>query len=484
MKKVDYDELINELKPGRLPDSFPAFYEEWEGQGHIITPEEMERLLGRYELPAEKKQELKRNLSVLRCNEAVCEYIKFLTYVQCDRRYDYYIEDDTDFDLHGIGEVGKTVTFFMCLSCVFHAKKDLEKREIPFELYEDIPHRMLRGQMEKFAKTGSYVFDDLQWQSNFYSLAIYLFDRFLFVPCRLDDPYTFYRRGDEVIAIPDGGLSVDYEGQLILKAEADEELTCDENANNNENNESITSEVTTDKNGEATIGAQNTDKEVDDQVKNGHYYGAFRPDRKEEFVTFKTETPTEITGFRASPCGYITKEKVTLKKSEWKQILKRDDWMIGFHIPSGEGYEPKRVRSSMLLAWNFYKKYYPEIEFKGFWSASWLYDGRLSLLLPQDSRIVRVQRQLFNYSGGWNGEMLYLELFGDCGIPLSEVPQNSSLQRKVAKYFQEGGNFCEPGMVYFPEELSKNYEEMIYITEEDLDKQRQLFERNGLKGVV
>ena len=464
MKKADYNELINKLRPGKLPDAFPAFYENWEGQGHIITPEEMDKLLGRYELSEEKEQELKSNLSILREDEAVCDYIRFLTYAQCDRRYDYYIEDDTDFDLHGIGEVGKTVTFFMCLSCVFHAKKDLEKRGIPFGLYEDIPHRMLRGQMEKFAKTGSYVFDDLQWQSNFYSLAIYLFDRFLFVPCRLDDPYTFYRKGDEVVAIPEGGLSVDYEGQLILKDETDQSQ--------------LGAETTDNKNCE-----ENTSAGSDNTVKDGHYYGAFHPDRKEEFVTEKTETEEEITGFRASPCGYITKEKVTLKKSEWKQILKRDDWMLGFHIPSGEGYEPKRVRSSMLLAWDFYKKYYPEIEFKGFWSASWLYDGRLSLLLPEDSRIVRVQRQLFNYSGGWNGEMLYLELYGDTGIPLSKVPQNSSLQRKVAKYLQEGGKFCEPGMVYFPEELSKNYEEMIYITEDDLEKQRQLFERNGLKGV-
>ena len=38
-------------------------------------------------------------------------------------------------------------------------------------------------------------------------------------------------------------------------------------------------------------------------------------------------------------------------------------------------------------------------------------------------------------------------------------------------------------MVYFPEELAKDYNNMIYITEEDLEKQRQLFERIGLKGV-
>ncbi len=461
MEKGNYKKLIDILKPGKLPDSFPGFYEDWDGRGHVVTEGEMFGLLGRYELSEDRTNELKENLSLITGNREICEYIRFLTYAQCDRRYDYYIEDDTDFDLHGVGEVGKTITFFMCLSCVFHAAEELKRRKIPFELYEDIPHRMLRGQMKKFKETGSYVIDDLQWQSNFYSLAIYLFDRFLFVPCRLDEPYTFYRRGSEVIGIPDGGVSVDYEGQMILK---DEERAGSES--------------------DLPAAQEASHKAGSDLVpKDGHYYGAFKSDRKEEFVTEKTETKDEVTGYRISPCGYITKEKVTLKKNEWKQILTRNDWMLGFHIPGGEGYEPKRVRSSMLLAWDFYKKYYPEMEFRGFWSASWLYDGRLSLLLPEDSRIVKVQRQLFNYSGGWGGEQLYLELYGDCDIPLEEAPQESSLQRKVAQYLREGGKFCEPGMVYFPEELSKNYEEMIYITDEDLEKQRQLFESSGLKGV-
>ena len=451
MEKAKYSELINTLKPEKLPESFPQFFEDWDGRGHMVTEEEMMGLLGRYDLPEDRVTDLKENLKKLWENDLIVEYIKFLTYAQCDRRYDYYVEGDSIFDLKGVPGIGDKVTFYMCLSCVFHAKKELERRNIPFELYEDIPHRMLRDQMKKFAETGRYDIFDLQWKSNFYSLAIYLFDRFLFVPCKMDDPYTFYRRGAEVVGIPDAGLSVDTEGQIILQDE--------------------------DETGKGQY------EEEGSVVKNGYYYGAFKKDRKEDFVTTKSETEDEITGYRLSPCGYITKEVITLKKAEWKQIMKKGSWMLGFHIPAGEGYEPKRVRSSMLLAWDFFKKYYPEVDFKGFWSSSWLYDGRLSILLPKDSRIVRVQRQLYNYSGGWNGEMLYHELYGDRETPLSEVPQNSSLQRDVKKYFEEGKKFAEPGMVYFPEELTKDYNNMIYITKEDLEKQRQLFERIGLKGV-
>lgn len=459
MDKTGYDKLITGLGVGKVPESFASFYEEWNGQGSVVTRDELFEILGRYNLSSDMEKELTTYLQIIQQNEQLTEYIKFLVWAQCDKRYDYYIDDTTDFNPKNVGDVGKTVSFFMCLSCIGYAKRDLEKRGVPYELYEDIPHRMLRMHMEKFKKTGSYVLDDLPWQSNFYSLAIYLFDRFLFVPCRFDDSYTFYRNGNEVIGIADDGLSVDYEGQLILK---------EDDAGNTENSKAVGVDSSFDKK---------------ENKKDGHYYGAFKKDRKEEFKTTRTETDTLVTGYRISPCGFITKELVTLDKGSWKQILKRDDWLIGFHIPEGEGYVPERVRSSMTLAWDFFKKYYPEIPFKGFWSASWLYDGRLSLLLPENSNIVRVQRQLFNYSGGWGGEMLYLELYGDCDIPLDSVPKKTSLQRNVATYLENGGKFCEPGMVYFPEELDKDCKQMIYITDKDLEDQRHLFEANNIRGI-
>ncbi len=444
MNKRGYENLISLLGPVHLEEKFADAYEEWTGEGYVLSCDEMLKILDRYDLSDEWKNRLGGYLDELKSDPAVTEYMTFITWIMCDARYSYYIEDKTDFNLTLIGDPGRTVTFFICLSCIMHAKKDLVKRQIPASLYEDIPHRMLKRQMNKLIEKDDFFVDDLQWQANFYSLSIYLFDRFLFVPCRFDDPYTFYRNKDEVIGIADNELIVDTEGQIVNSDE----------------------------------------QQSDPDIKNGHYYGAFRKDRKAAFVTKRVETGSEVTGYRISPCGYITDSIVTLDKNEYTQILKRDDWMIGFHIPEGEGYVPARVRSSMKLAWDFFKKYYPEIPFKGFWSASWLYDGRLSLLLPDDSNIVRVQRQLFNYSGGWNGEMLYLELYGDVDMPLTDVPMKSSLQRKVARYLENGGKFCEPGMVYFPEELDKDYEQMIYITQEDLDRQDELFEINGLKGRV
>ena len=118
-------------------------------------------------------------------------------------------------------------------------------------------------------------------------------------------------------------------------------------------------------------------------------------------------------------------------------------------------------------------KYFSDLPFKGFWSSSWLYDGRLCLFLEEDSRIVQVQRQFFNYSGGWNGESTYIELFGDEDLSIDEVPQKSSLQKKVVAYLKRGGKLADTGMVYFPEELEKDYHKPIYITDWDLAYQEE-----------
>lgn len=445
MSKLEFKDICDYIKPADMPESFIKAYEEWNGEGHVVGEKEMDDIIARYSLTKEQSERLHGFLRQILAAEKLTEYIKFLTWNQCNiRRYDFYVEGDNHFNGEALGELGQSLEFFMLLSCIAYARIDLENRMIPKELYEQIPYRMLDGIIERYKELGTLRILDIPWKLNFFSLSIYLFDRFLFVPCRFDDPYYFYRgEAGDVIGIARGGLNVDDMGQLI----PDEEELADPNG-----------------------------------PRNGYYYGRFLDKREISFTTKFTETSTEISGSRISPCGTITKQTVILSKDKYKKILEKDDWMIGFHIPEGEGYTPERVRTSMTLAWKFFEKYYPEIPFKGFWSSSWLYDGRLSTIIPEDSRIVKVQRQFFNYSGGWNGESTYYELFGDADILLDEVPQESSLQKKLAQCLRDGKRFIDTGMVYFPEELTKDYNKPIYITDEDLREQEEMYRATGWKG--
>ncbi|MCR5321513.1 MAG: acyltransferase domain-containing protein [Lachnospiraceae bacterium] len=452
MKKTGYQNLRNGLQPKCLPAKFEDAYEKWDGSGHVLTKEELLQYISRYDLKEQELQHLLDILEEIHAREDLQEYISFLVWTQCEtRRYEYWIDGDVSFNCKALGENGEAMDFFVCLSCIEFARQDMIRRQIPVEVYEKIPYRMLDGQMEKYQKTGSLLVDDLPWKVNFYSLSIYLFDRFLFCPCGFDDPYRFYRcKKDqgEVIGIAEDGLKIDAYGQLIDP----QEITCEDMDS------------------------------LELSKKDGKCFGRYTYKRKPIFETALAEIGDEVQGNRISPCGIVTKEKIRISKDTYQEILRKGDWMIGFHIPEGEGYTPERVRTSMKLAWDFFTKYFSDLPFKGFWSSSWLYDGRLCLFLEEDSRIVQVQRQFFNYSGGWNGESTYIELFGDEDLSIDEVPQKSSLQKKVVAYLKRGGKLADTGMVYFPEELEKDYHKPIYITDWDLAYQEEVLELCRQKG--
>jgi len=452
MEKTGYQNIIEQLRPENIPAKFQNAYEKWDGSGHVVTREELNGYLSRYELSEQELEGLLQIVDRIHENKTLCEYISFLVWTQCEiRRYEYWIDGDVSFNCKALGENGEAMDFFVCLSCIEFARQDMIRRQIPVEVYEKIPYRMLDGQMEKYQKTGSLLVDDLPWKVNFYSLSIYLFDRFLFCPCGFDDSYRFYRSKKdkgEVIGIAEDGLKIDAYGQLIDP----QEITCEDMDS------------------------------LELSKKDGKCFGRYTYKRKPIFETALAEIGDEVQGNRISPCGIVTREKIRISMDTYQEILRKGDWMIGFHIPEGEGYTPERVRTSMKLAWDFFTKYFSDLPFKGFWSSSWLYDGRLCLFLEEESRIVQVQRQFFNYSGGWNGESTYIELFGDEDLSIDEVPQKSSLQKKVVAYLKRGGKLADTGMVYFPEELEKDYHKPIYITDWDLAYQEEVLELCRQKG--
>ncbi len=452
MEKTGYQNIIEQLRPENIPAKFQDAYEKWDGNGHVVTREELKGYLSRYELSEQELEGLLQIVDRIHENKTLCEYISFLVWTQCEiRRYEYWFEGDVSFNCKALPDIGDAINLYMCLSCIEFARLDMIRRQIPEEVYRDIPYRMLNEQIVKYKESGSFLVDDLPWKVNFYSLSIYLFDRFLFCPCGFDDPYRFYRSKKdkgEVIGIAEDGLKIDAYGQLIDP----QEITCEDMDS------------------------------LELSKKDGKCFGRYTYKRKPIFETALAEIGDEVQGNRISPCGIVTREKIRISMDTYQEILRKGDWMIGFHIPEGEGYTPERVRTSMKLAWDFFTKYFSDLPFKGFWSSSWLYDGRLCLFLEEDSRIVQVQRQFFNYSGGWNGESTYIELFGDEDLSIDEVPQKSSLQKKVVAYLKRGGKLADTGMVYFPEELEKDYHKPIYITDWDLAYQEEVLELCRQKG--
>ena len=89
-----------------------------------------------------------------------------------------------------------------------------------------------------------------------------------------------------------------------------------------------------------------------------------------------------------------------------------------------------------------------------------------------------MQEEFFCYSGGWDGEMLYIHLFHDMEAKLEESICTTSLQKNAKKFLLNGGRFCSTGMVFLTGELEtgKNY-----ITKEDEEVFCKLMKENDME---
>lgn len=415
--KYGYIECLEYCKFDNLPEGIEEKYKYYEPDNvdKLMPKDFLTDIFSRYEVPDDKQELLLNAIEEIEKDSKLFWFTKFLVQDMCSSRNrcdeDFY----TNLTPKCMDKYGDLYSFVLLLACVVPSVKLMEERGIPKEYYEDIPHRPLANQLRKLILNNDTKVSDFPWDMNFYTCSIFLLDRFFFIPYKFADPFTMYRncKTHKVVALRHSGEEFRRDGQR--------------NGINN----------------------------------------VFDNDGK--FLSVWEENEDYITANPINPLGFVEKEPVTISKAEWKLALEKGDTLLAFHIPSGPGYTPERVKNSMALAIEFYNKYFPELPVKGFWSESWLYDSRLSLVLDNEkSNIVHVQRQFYNYPIFEGDGMLRYELFGDWKAKSDKVPLKTSLQKAAAKYMETGARFNTLSMIVLKEEVDK-VGSMPYITSRDFD---------------
>ncbi|WP_223260528.1 acyltransferase domain-containing protein [Paenibacillus ihbetae] len=409
--------------------SFDVLPEGLEAKFNVYTPNNNSELIPRtylselfesYQVPNHLRQRLVEGIEEIEQNDVLFHFTKFLVEDMCSARERC---DETPYSNMTPGCMrhhGDLYSFLLLLACVVPSMNKLRRRSVPQAYYEHIPHQPLKHQLEKLALYGDPKVHDFPWVMNFYTCSIFLLDRFYFIPYRFGDPFTMFRQVGtrEVIALRHAGEEFRSDGQ---------------------------------RNG------------INDVI-----------DVEGSFTSEWHENDTFIIANRINPMGFVERETTPILKQEWERVLEVGDTLLALHIPSGPGYTPERVKQSMAMALEFYDRYFPELSIKGFWSSSWLYDTRLSLILDSEkSNIVRVQRQFYNYPTLEGDGMLRYEVFGDWKAdPVgSPVELTTSLQRAAAGYMKAGARFNTLSMVVLREDVPR-IGSMPYIT--DADRKRFL----------
>lgn len=137
-----------------------------------------------------------------------------------------------------------------------------------------------------------------------------------------------------------------------------------------------------------------------------------------------------------------------LRDANGNILLKKDDPLIGMHIPADGPLNIDDCLESMRQMAAFFERYRPDYHYKGFVMDSWLLDPQLIELLPPDSNIVKFQQLGIHY----HIQDEYDLSFWIWGTKDPEKIENpSTLQRNALAFLKSGRHFQLHGM-YIPKE--------------------------------
>lgn len=128
-----------------------------------------------------------------------------------------------------------------------------------------------------------------------------------------------------------------------------------------------------------------------------------------------------------------------LGELEYEKVIDKEERKVSIHIPSDADLSPEKCRESIQLAEAFFKKYAPGFDGVPYICESWLLSPALKELLPKTSRILRFQELFELYHVNWEDRSFMAWVFSRGALPIQELPQNTSLQKRMKQYLMEGG---------------------------------------------
>lgn len=140
--------------------------------------------------------------------------------------------------------------------------------------------------------------------------------------------------------------------------------------------------------------------------------------------------------------GYVCRELSTFKKSEWECIVTTGDEVLSLHIPRNVDFSAKAIDESIDVGIKMAKERFPERKPKIVFCNSWLLDPHLAELLGDESKIVAFGNRFMRYPfGAGNGRAGFGFVFlGYDENKLEELPEDTSLRRKLKAFWMNGGN--------------------------------------------
>jgi len=149
-------------------------------------------------------------------------------------------------------------------------------------------------------------------------------------------------------------------------------------------------------------------------------------------------TPQAVTGNPILPTGLAARERICLKTTETREILRPGVPILAVHIPGGSPLDHEACGESLRRAVEFFSRHFPDRHFKAFQCSSWILDAQLEELLPPESNLVRFQRELYLYPVCIEDDAIVKAVFGHVPTDVDRAPRDTRLQRAIVERLRNG----------------------------------------------
>lgn len=125
---------------------------------------------------------------------------------------------------------------------------------------------------------------------------------------------------------------------------------------------------------------------------------------------------------------------------EYEKLEEKGKRTVSVHIPSDAALTEEELDQSFHMAADFFRRFdsrYAEVPYT---CHSWLLSPALCHLLPKDSRILAFQRRFELQQVDEESNSALEWVYKRKDIPTKDLPENTSLQRKMKEYLLSGKN--------------------------------------------
>lgn len=146
--------------------------------------------------------------------------------------------------------------------------------------------------------------------------------------------------------------------------------------------------------------------------------------------------------------GFWTTRQVSAKlfrigQLEYELTCRDGEPAVSLHIPTDADLRPEVLVPSIREGLAEFFQLFPDYADKKVFCHSWLLSPLLKDFLPDNSNILRFQ-ELFDITPDETpAKDVLLWVFKNPRLPKEDYPENTSLQRKLKRFFLDGGQFME-----------------------------------------